>query len=247
MFQLTTRLLLFWPITDLAVSDADLSFDDLVEAFSDAGSDVGDVRSVVDAVVGDSMVRRCWPRARSSSMIQSTSRKEFSLLRSVSRSMEKSRNPFALIFIFCFFRRKGFLLNLKKVLFPDPVASVNDGKLKKIVDYFGIFLLSLLFVVSSFTLSLSLSLSLFPSAFSCIYKHKHTCSSRFTSNSLSLTHKGKFLLLFMSGPFSPSQSYLQSQFLSLHLSLKLSLSLSIFYILHVYLIRSLCIFDTLSL
>ena len=170
MFQLTTRLLLFWPITDLAVSDADLSFDDLVEAFSDAGSDVGDVRSVVDAVVGDSMARRCWPRARSSSMIQSTSRKEFSLLRSVSRSMEKSRNPFALIFIFCFFRRKGFLLNLKKVLFPDPVASVNDGKLKKIVDFFGIFLLSLLFVVSSFTLSLSL----FESLSLCFLMHLQT-------------------------------------------------------------------------
>ena len=233
MFQLTTRLLLFWPITDLAVSDADLSFDDLVEAFSDAGSDVGDVRSVVDAVVGDSMVRRCWPRARSSSMIQSTSRKEFSLLRSVSRSMEKSRNPFALIFIFLFFSPKKVSFKIwKKFYFRILSRASTTGNWKKLSIFSGYFC-SRYCLSSPPLLSLSLSLSLFPSAFSCIYKRKHTCSSRFTSNSLSLTHKGKFLLLFMSGPFSPSQSYLQSQFLSLHLSLKLSLSLFLSFIFFV--------------
>jgi hypothetical protein len=88
-------LLLFVPITDLAVSVADFNF---VDVFADNDSFDVAVVGEVDSV-GDSTEIRCWPSANSSSMIQSTSRNEFSLLRSVNRSIEKSRKPLALIFI----------------------------------------------------------------------------------------------------------------------------------------------------
>jgi len=101
-------------MTDFAVSVADFNF---VVVFADTfsvdavvvdTSVVGDV-----ANVGDSTEIRCCPSAKSSSMIQSTSKKEFSLFLSVSLSMEKSRKPLALIFIFL--NKVCFELELKSL------------------------------------------------------------------------------------------------------------------------------------